>query len=51
MHLHYARMADPKNATKFYDAAVAYIDLLKERTGLELRASVSYKGLDNGPSA
>lgn len=51
MHLDYARMANRKNAPKFYNTAVAYIDLLKERTGLEPHASVSYKGLDKGPSA
>jgi hypothetical protein len=46
MHRDFSRIADPENAMKFYDAAVAYIDLLKERTGIEPHASVTYKGLE-----
>ena len=46
MHLDFARMADSENATKFYNTAVAYIDVLKERTGLDPHASGTYKGLE-----
>lgn len=44
-HLQYARTTDADNARLFYRTAVAYIDLVKERTGIEPRASVSYKGV------
>lgn len=45
-HLDYARMADPENAKKFYGTAVAYIDLVKERTGLDPRAFAAYKAME-----
>ncbi|MHC2791198.1 MAG: hypothetical protein EOR72_20320 [Mesorhizobium sp.] len=45
MHRDFARMADPENATKFYNTAVAYIDLLKARTGLEPHTSSTYRQL------
>jgi hypothetical protein len=43
--LDYARMVDPQNARKFYESAVAYIDLVRKRTGINPRASVTYKSL------
>lgn len=42
-HLDYTRMADPINATRFYKTAAAYIDLVKEQTGVDPRASATYK--------
>lgn len=42
-HRDYARMADSENAKKFYECALSYIDLVKERTSLDPRASVTYK--------
>jgi hypothetical protein len=44
-NLEYAGMADAKNK-KFYETAVAYIDLVKERTGLDPRAMATYKVLE-----
>lgn len=46
MHLDYARKTDPENAVKFYNTAIAYTELLKERTGLEPHASATYKRLE-----
>ena len=45
-HLDYARMAEPQSAKKFYETAVAYVDLVKQRTGLDPRAFASYKVLE-----
>lgn len=45
-HLDYARMADPKNATRFYNTAAGYIEMVKGRSGLEPYASASYKALE-----
>ena len=42
-YLEYTRMADPDNAKRFYATAVEFVDLLKERTGIDPRTSVSYK--------
>lgn len=44
-HFDYARKAEPEIAKKFYETALAYIDLVKQRTGLDPRASASYKVL------
>jgi len=44
-HREYAGMADAKNAKKFYETAFAYIDLVKQRTGLDPRAMATYKAL------
>lgn len=44
-HLDYTRMANAEQARKFYDTAVAFIDLLKERSGLEPRATTTYRPL------
>ncbi|TJW03734.1 MAG: hypothetical protein E5W82_32285 [Mesorhizobium sp.] len=46
MQLDYARKTDPENAVRFYNTAVAYTTLVKERTGLEPYASVTYKGVE-----
>ncbi|MBN6729305.1 hypothetical protein [Burkholderia multivorans] len=45
-HLDYARMAEPDHAKKFYETAVAYIELVKQRTDLDPRAFASYKALE-----
>lgn len=44
-HLEYTRMADPENAKRLYNTALAYIELVKERTGVDPRASATYKPL------
>lgn len=44
-HLEYTRMADPENARKFYETALAFINLVTERTGIDPRASATYKPL------
>jgi hypothetical protein len=41
--LDYARFADPENSKIFYESAFTYIQLVKERTGLDPRASATYK--------
>lgn len=45
-HLEYTRMADPENAKKFYGTALDYIDLVTDRSGLDPRASATYKILE-----
>lgn len=42
----YARIVDAENAKKFYETAFAYIDLIKDRTGLDPRASATYRILE-----
>ncbi|UFW65814.1 hypothetical protein RlegWSM1455_07265 [Rhizobium laguerreae] len=41
----YLRSAEPEPARLFYRTAVEYIDLLKEKTGIDPRASASYRVL------
>lgn len=43
--LQYARTANAENAKNFYKTAIAYIELVKERTGYDPHTSVSYKVL------
>jgi hypothetical protein len=43
--LQYTRTSDAENAKSFYKTAVAYITLVKEKTGHEPHASVTYKAL------
>ena len=45
-HRDYARMVSADNAKWFYATAVAYRDLVRERTGLDPRASVTYEILE-----
>ncbi|WP_146750688.1 hypothetical protein [Burkholderia pseudomallei] len=45
-HLEYAGMAEPHNAKKFYETAVAYIELVKQRTSLDPMAFASYKVIE-----
>lgn len=42
-HLDYTRSADADNAKNFYTTACTYIDLVSEKTGIDPRASVTYK--------
>ncbi|WP_428632577.1 hypothetical protein [Sphingopyxis sp.] len=44
-HLEYTRMVDADNAKRFYETACSFIDLLTERTGIDPRASATYKSL------
>ncbi len=44
-HLDYTRMARPDSAKDFYETAVAYIELVRERSGIDPRASASYQVL------
>ena len=39
----YAQKADKKNAKTFYSTALEYIELIKTRSGIDPRTSVSYK--------
>ena len=41
-HLDYTTMISPESAKRFYEAAVAFINLVRERTGLDPRASANY---------
>lgn len=41
--LEYTRMADPENAKKFYGTALAFINLVTDRTGINPRASAIFK--------
>lgn len=43
--LEYLRIADPENAKRFYGTALAFINLVTERTGIDPRASATYKQL------
>ena len=43
MHKQYTRITDVKNAKTFYSTAYDYITLITERSGIDPRASVSYK--------
>ncbi len=43
----YARIADAESAKKFYGTALAYIELVKERTTLDPHAAATYKILDS----
>ena len=45
-HLEYTRMADPEHARKFYETAVAFIELVIKQTGLDPRASATYQILE-----
>jgi len=45
-HLEYTRMTDGEHARIFYETACAFINLVKERTGLEPHASVTYRPLE-----
>jgi len=38
-------LADPENAKRFYETALAFINLVTERTEIDPRASVTYKPL------
>jgi hypothetical protein len=44
-HLQYAATANAPDATEFYKTAVAYIELVKARTGINPCASVTYKAV------
>jgi hypothetical protein len=46
LHQQYPRLAKSETAVKFYHAAYDYLDLIKSKTGLEPRASVTYKILE-----
>jgi len=39
-------MADPENAKRFYNTATPYIELVKERIGIDPRISVTCKRLE-----
>lgn len=41
--LEYTRMADPENAKKFYGTALAFINLVTDRTGIDPRASAIFR--------
>jgi hypothetical protein len=43
--LEYTRSADPENAKRFYGTALDFINLVTERTGIDPRASATYKPL------
>lgn len=45
-HLEYTRMTDAASAKNFYETACAFIDLVKERTGLDPRASATYRSIE-----
>ena len=41
-HFDYTKMISPESAKRFYENAVAFINLVRERTGLDPRASANY---------
>jgi hypothetical protein len=41
--LEYTRMADPENAKKFYETALDFINLVTDRTGINPRASATFR--------